>query len=616
MKSKFIIYLCISLIIPLILSKEPNSEIIDLNDPDGNKPPSPNDEKIIYIPILHTNDIHGSFYPKKILLPDNENFYYLGGLEYMGKYASIMEKEWGDSLVYFDTGDQFQGGLEAYISNGDIIMDFFNYLEVEKAVVGNHEFDFGFPYVKRYMNTANFTWIIDNIKNLTTGLYKTFPKQEKSMIIYVGPEKIKLGIIGLVTQETPASSNTKMDDLLFDDYVKIINEESRKLKAAGAEAIIVIGHLGLYCRYDTDEVKLTYRLRTNETQQEGCRETDEAYKLLHKLKPGVIDLFLAGHRHDVTHHWVNGFPVMSNDRNGKYAQIVYLPFDRETRKLINKDILMEGPLPICEKIFKERKICDLSVVTDDDYQNYGELCNYNFHNVLIEKDENITKIAEKYIDQFNEYDKDVLTFTKEHLESSKEKETSLGNFYCDFLRHISGVDIALVNPGAFRTPFYRGNITNATVYSFDPFGNDLVKFKAYGKDVIRMFKQLQAGSKGFYPFSGLKQVVMAKPTRKLLSIKLWDGLNEEEIDENKLYTLASNDFCFPLEEDEVGGDDFEKIYQWFRPIDGEYISIDGKTNSRDILINYFRTIDELKGEKYYDKNNLRMRVINPVENDD
>ena len=58
-----------------------------------------------------------------------------------------------------------------------------------------------------------------------------------------------------------------------------------------------------------------------------CRETDEAYILLHKLEEGDIDLFLGGHKHDVAHNWVNNFPVMSSDRNGKYAQIVYLPFD-------------------------------------------------------------------------------------------------------------------------------------------------------------------------------------------------------------------------------------------------------------------------------------------------
>ena len=608
MKTEFFIYLLFFLQSSLYCIEE--EEIIDLKDEKYNAIPTPDDKNIYYIPIIHTNDIHGSFYPKKILLPDNE-MYSIGGLEYLGKYASIMSEEWGERFLYFDTGDQFQGGIEGYISQGNIMMDFFNTLKVKKSVFGNHEFDYGIPFLKEYMDKANFDWIIDNVKNTTTGKYITFPKQKKSMIIEAGDNnfKVKLGIIGLATKETIASTNTKIDDLFFDDYVKIIEEESNKLKAKGANAIIVIGHLGLYCRNDPDEVKLEYKYRDIKLNQSHCRETDEAYKLLHKLKNNTIDILLAGHRHDVTHHWVNGFPVMSNDRNGKYAQIVYLPFDRKTKKLINDKIVFEGPLPVCEKIFSIKKICDLPVITNEEYEKYGKLKKFKFHNKLIEKDSTITDIANNYSDLFNEYDRDVLTHTEEHFEGSKEHETNMGNFYTDFLRHISGADIALINGGAFRTPFYRGNITNATVYSFDPFGNDIVKFQAYGKEIIRMLRQLQSSDKGFYPTSGLRMTVRKNPSKKLLSIKLWDGYNEEDIDDERLYTIVSNDFCFPLEPDEVGGDDFAKVYEWFRPRNPSYISVNNFNSTRDVLINYMRNIYELKGSKYYDENNLRMRVV-------
>ena len=608
MKAEFFIYLLFFLQSSLYCIEE--EEIIDLKDDKYNAIPTPNNSDIYYIPIIHTNDIHGSFYPKKILLPDNE-MYSIGGLEYLGKYASIMSEEWGERFLYFDTGDQFQGGIEGYISQGNIMMDFFNTLKVKKSVFGNHEFDYGIPFLKEYMDKANFDWIIDNVKNTTTGKYITFPKQKKSMIIEAGDNnfKVKLGIIGLATKETIASTNTKIDDLFFDDYVKIIEEESNKLKAKGANAIIVIGHLGLYCRNDPDEVKLEYKYRDIKLNQSHCRETDEAYKLLHKLKNNTIDILLAGHRHDVTHHWVNGFPVMSNDRNGKYAQIVYLPFDRKTKELINDKIVFEGPLPVCEKIFSIKKICDLPVITNEEYEKYGKLKQFKFHNKLIEKDSTITDIANNYSDLFNEYDRDVLTHTEEHFEGSKEHETNMGNFYTDFLRHISGADIALINGGAFRTPFYRGNITNATVYSFDPFGNDIVKFQAYGKEIIRMLRQLQSSDKGFYPTSGLRMTVRKNPSKKLLSIKLWDGYNEEDIDDERLYTIVSNDFCFPLEPDEIGGDDFAKVYEWFRPRNPSYISINNFNSTRDVLINYMRNIYELKGSKYYDENNLRMRVV-------
>ena len=594
-----------------VLNIEPNEEIIDLKDEEHSLP-SPDDSDIFYIPILHTNDIHGSFYPKKIVLPNNE-VYTIGGLEYMGKYASIMLKQWGNRFLYFDTGDQFQGGIEGHISNGEIIMDFLNNLQVKNSVLGNHEFDWEIPFLKEYMKKANFDWIVDNIKNTTSGQYITFPKQKRSIIIEVGDKngiQIKLGIIGLTTKETPASSSAHMDDLIFEDYVKIINEQSKKLKLQGADAIIVIGHLGLYCRNDPNEIKLSYKLRDNSTYQENCSQTDEAYKLLNKLDKGVIDLFLAGHKHDVTHHWINGFPVMSNDRNGKYAQIVYLPFNKHNKTLIKEKIVMEGPLPICEKIFKKRKICDLPVASEKDYEEYGNLSLYKFHDQIIEKELNMTKIAEKYINIFNEYDKDLLTKNYDHLELDREKENSLGDFYTDFFRHVSGADIAIVNGGTFRTPLYRGNLTNASIFSFDPFNNHLVKFKAYGREVIRMFRHLQQSSKGFYPFSGLRMIVRNKPTKKLLSIKLWDGYKEENIQEDKLYTIVSNSFCFPLEEGNVGGDDFEKIYEWFRPREGIEVVIDGTSVIRDILINYLRHIQELKANKYYDEKNLRLRVIN------
>ena len=329
---------------------------------------------------------------------------------------------------------------------------------------------------------------------------------------------------------------------------------------------------------------------------------------MEKLKPGTIDLFLAGHKHDIAHNWVNGIPVLSNERNGKYAQIVYLPFDKKTKKLVNDKIIMEGPLPICEKIFKNKLLCDLPVLNEEEEKIFGNLVNYNFHGIKIEKEESISEIGKIYQDIFDKYDKDYLTKTYEHFESSKEEENSMGNFYTDFLRHISGADIAVVNPGVFRTPFYRGNITNASIFSFDPFGNEIPKFYAFGWEIKKMFKILQEGKKGFYPVSGLKMIIRKTP-RKLLSIKLYDGVKEKEIIDNKYYSIVSIKYCFPLEDNAIGGDDFKEIYAWFKPRNPEYIQIRNDTLTRDALINYLRNIDKLVGDKYYSKKEQRTRII-------
>jgi 2',3'-cyclic-nucleotide 2'-phosphodiesterase/3'-nucleotidase len=175
MKVKFIgIFLLNALLINIICIEQPFSkssfkedDYIELKD-DEKPLPTPEDKDILYIPIIHTNDIHGSFYPKKILLPSGHT-YSIGGLQYLGKYVSIMTEEWKERLLYFDTGDQFQGGIEGYISKGEIMMDFFNELEVEKSIIGNHEFDYGIDFLKNYMSLSKFDWVIDNIKNKTSG---------------------------------------------------------------------------------------------------------------------------------------------------------------------------------------------------------------------------------------------------------------------------------------------------------------------------------------------------------------------------------------------------------------------------------------------------------------
>ena len=583
---------------------ESYEEIINL-DP-GISLPKYDDKNYFYIPIIHTNDIHGSFYPKKILLPSGKS-YSIGGLEYLGKYISIMSQEWKDRLLFFDSGDQFQGGIEGYISKGKIMLDFFDKMKMKYGTIGNHEYDYGVEFLKSYMNSAKFDWILDNVKNLTTNNYTSFPHQKKSQIIDI--EGYKLGIIGLSTIETSYTTTTNISDLKYEEYERVVKSESIRLKEQGANAIIVLAHIGLYCKGDKDEIKLEYKLRDKNTKQVDCRKSDEAYLLLKELNNNIIDLFLAGHKHDVTHNWINDIPVMSNDRNGKYAQIIYLPFDKKTKKLVSNKIIIEGPLPICEKIFKNKKLCDITVLTELEEKSLGELVSYTFHGKKIAKDLSITEIGKKYQRLYDLYDKDYLTKTFEHFESTKNNENTLGNFYCEFLRQISGADISVINPGVFRTPLYRGNISNATIHSFDPFGNRVVKFYAFGWEIKKMFKHLQKGSKGFYPFSGLKMIVKNSPFKKLLNIKLFDGVNEKEIENDKYYSIASIEFCFPFEGNKKGGDDFRKVYEWFRPRNPIYIQFDNYNLSRDMFINYLRNIHELKGNVFYDLNNQRMRIV-------
>ena len=125
-------------------------------------------EGLVNIAIMGTNDIHGTFYPKFVSLNEQEDKYEVGGLSYLGKYISMMREDWGDRFLWFDGGDQFQGGLETRLGNGEIMTEFFNIMEVNASTFGNHEFDYGPDYLRNRTQHSKFPYVVCNIQNKTT----------------------------------------------------------------------------------------------------------------------------------------------------------------------------------------------------------------------------------------------------------------------------------------------------------------------------------------------------------------------------------------------------------------------------------------------------------------
>ena len=601
-----------------IICNDSNKDIIELISNDII--PKKNDEKYYYLAFLHTTDIHGVFFPKKRTLPSGGE-YSIGGLEYLGKYISIMKEEWGDQFMYFDSGDQFQGSIEGDISHSEMIMDFFNEYNLQNAALGNHEFDYGLHYLKRYMNSAKFDFLVSNIKNKTNGKPLDLPNFKGSKILEL-KNGIKIGIIGLTTLEIEKSKTNNASDIIFQDYLNIVKEESKQLREKGANAIIVLGHLGISCNYKTEEKNhkrlYKYGIRNKQTLKEKdkekdfkhCKSKSEGLHLLNKIEPGILDLFLGGHTHSVAHHWINDIPLVSNERNGQNAHIIYLPFDRETHKLNNDLIQIEGPIPICEKIFETNHRCNFDILNEGDELKYGKLKNYNFHGKLIEKDEKAKNVAKKYQTKFDSYEKDILTKSNDYFEATRLGENTLGNLYTDFLRQISGADISIINTNSLRTPLYKGVITNATIQSFDTLNFKIVKFNAYGWEIKKIISEVQIAKKGLYPISGLK-IVMNEIPKKVVSIKIFDGQKEYDIEDEKLYSIASTNFLFPIKEGVKGGDDFKNISKWFKPKNAEYIKNEfGSSYTKDNFIEYLRNIEVLKADKHYDEENKRIRIIN------
>lgn len=80
---------------------------------------------------------------------------------------------------------------------------------------------------------------------------------------------IKIGVIGLSTIFTPITTNAFKNKLFpeykFLDYKDIVINESKKLRKAGADAVLVLAHLGNDCN-----VSNTYGKWTQASHQPDC----------------------------------------------------------------------------------------------------------------------------------------------------------------------------------------------------------------------------------------------------------------------------------------------------------------------------------------------------------
>lgn len=75
--------------------------------------------------------------------------------------------------------------------------------------------------------------------------------------------------------------------------------------------------------------------------------------LVKSLPEGTIQGVVQGHRHTVSHYFINGVPIMGNINGGFYFNVMYLTF--HNKKVVDSKI--EGPIPVCEKIFENTGRC-------------------------------------------------------------------------------------------------------------------------------------------------------------------------------------------------------------------------------------------------------------------
>lgn len=245
--------------------------------------------------ILHTNDTHSQIYPINVQLPDTMR---AGRGGFLRRIAMLKEeRKKNPDLLYFDSGDFFQGSAYFTLFKGDVEVGLMNQMGIDASTIGNHEFDFGLENMARIFRQATFPILCANYDFTGTpveGLVKPYTIIKRN--------GVKIGVFGLSPKMKGLVSDKNCVGVKYLDPARVALETATMLKEKEkCDMVICISHLGWNSNRGEDD---QYMIR-------GSRN---------------IDLVLGGHTHTYFQQLeyeqnMDGKPV-AVDQNGKAAVFV------------------------------------------------------------------------------------------------------------------------------------------------------------------------------------------------------------------------------------------------------------------------------------------------------
>jgi 5'-nucleotidase / UDP-sugar diphosphatase len=197
--------------------------------------------------LLYMNDLHGHLYP----WVNSET-----GIEYGGvsRLKTLLDNERNDvnDSLFLLAGDMVTGSASTYLDinkpdwnriptygyRGIASIEIMNFVGLDALAVGNHELDWGFSWFEHYMDEANFSVLSANIQ------VNPIPKIVDPPNSIIQPYRIfklpsiRIGVIGLTTNEYIKSTQVKIIDPIStaQNIIKDISDS--------CDIIIVLSHLG------------------------------------------------------------------------------------------------------------------------------------------------------------------------------------------------------------------------------------------------------------------------------------------------------------------------------------------------------------------------------------
>lgn len=261
------------------------------------------------VTFIHFNDLHAHLTPHTDLVPDappgqtatRTKVVERGGI---ARLATLVKKIRADNpnSIFMNIGDTYHGDVEALFTNGNAIVDPVNALGIDVGVVGNWDFAYG-PLVTRMRYTdlpmtkiagamqrrisgttrggpfsrlrrdrddsddetrVNQTMMpFGEIKrpsfpNLAANVTLTMPPMRRGQLMMPATlmkdmNGVKVGMIGLTSDIVPRMHKMLALGMSFvegeNNYRELVNRYQKKLRAEGADVVVVMSELGIQKNY-------------------------------------------------------------------------------------------------------------------------------------------------------------------------------------------------------------------------------------------------------------------------------------------------------------------------------------------------------------------------------
>lgn len=445
----------------------------------------------VEVGIIAINDFHGALEPPKasVTAPDGKGGSIpvpAGGAAWLASAVDALKAEHPNNVVVAAGDLTSASQLASSLHLDEPAVGALNRIGLEFNAVGNHEFDRGWKELQRLQeggcekNTRLEPCQLEQFtgaryKYLSASTYKAdgatlFPATALKTF-GTGPDKVMVGFIGLSLKDVPTLvSPDAVGGLRFGDEAEAINREVPRLKAEGADAVVVLIHQGG---------------KTTDENPDGCTGlTGEIRPILDRLNPGV-DVVVSGHTHwqYVCHYGESapGRPILLTSAGvyGKLVTDITLLIDPATHRVLEK---------------KARNV----IVQSPGYAGgRGDVPNTGLYPQFSPRADVADYVARYVKDAAALIERPVGRISGPAAKPSGESERggALGNLIADSqleATRSAGAQIAFINPFGIRAPIDpgpNGEVTFGQVYAVLPFNNNLVTMTLTGAQLRAVIEE-------------------------------------------------------------------------------------------------------------------------------